>query len=94
MRVFFLFQIKNPFFRNTSFKNLFWGVKNITKYKTLEWQLTNNNDMLFEIEMDICFRGTDHAGPRLSLTICGYNFIINLYDIRHWDYKNNKWIEN
>jgi hypothetical protein len=83
------FNLRNPFSDRweclfnkageTPFKNKFW-----------------------EIQIDKCadivgfdFRYTirqDHAGLFLSLAFFGYDVIFNLYDNRHWNYDENRWM--
>jgi hypothetical protein len=34
----------------------------------------------------------DHAGITLDLGLLGREYQFCFYDIRHWDYKNDKWL--
>jgi hypothetical protein len=45
----------------------------------------------FFLSISTDFRGKDHAGPRIEIGLFGYNSSFAIYDIRHWDYKNNTW---
>ena len=41
---------------------------------------------------DIHFtRCADHAGIRFGITLFGFTGQIELYDNRHWNYKENRW---
>lgn len=35
----------------------------------------------------------DHAGLNFDISAFGLSIHFNIYDIRHWDYDNNKWKE-
>lgn len=83
------FNIRNPFSDRwkclytksgeTPFKHKFW-----------EFQADKTSDILgFE------FRFTtrqDHAGLFVSLALFGYDIIFNIYDNRHWNYEENRWM--
>jgi hypothetical protein len=49
---------------------------------------------LFELEIDVDWAGSDHAGPRFSLTLLGFMVAAQMYDTRHWDEDNNRWEEH
>ncbi len=61
------------------FKNKFW-----------ELQVDKTNDIVgFE------FRYTtrqDHAGVYISLALFGYDVIFNVYDNRHWNSEESRWM--
>lgn len=42
------------------------------------------------IEIDSTWR-TDHSGIQASITLLGWEFSIDWYDIRHWDDENETW---
>lgn len=56
----------------------------------------------WEVQVDKCadilgfeFRFTtrqDHAGVYLSFSLFGYDVIFNIYDNRHWNYKDGCWM--
>ena len=71
-----------------------WEVlKNIsgqfTKNKAWEFNLYHSNEVL-GIEFEYTLR-TDHAGLGLTLSFFNYTFEYKIYDIRHWDYTEDKW---
>lgn len=93
------FQLENPFFRESTgkvktmieYEERFWNTAH--KYLSVQLdqeRLTNPRD-LFEFTLDVSFRGQDHAGFRLDLTIWSWTLYLNLYDSRHWDYETNDW---
>lgn len=87
--IFFGFNIKNSFSNRfkeilcyqgpTLLKNLFWEV-----------QCLKTNGIL-GIELSYTAR-QDHAGLCVCLTFIGYELILSLYDIRHWDSHNRCFI--
>jgi hypothetical protein len=91
--MFLLFQIINPFYKNSKFKIYFCFTKQILKNKFFEIQLSKYNRYLFELEMDFQLTGKDHAGIKFSLTLFEYELSLLMYDNRHWDYENRRWQE-
>jgi len=66
--------------------------KNITAHKTFELQISRFDlDRIIDIDLDLNWRGRDHAGPKLELSVLGYYFAVLVYDNRHWDYDLNQW---
>ena len=41
--------------------------------------------------VDIVWKGCDHAGPHIEITVCGVTLELSLYDKRHWDDDNDCW---
>jgi len=84
------FSIDYPFTR-LSFNDIFsrsWDAPIKNKY--FEFQLMRDCEYLLNFNFD-WKRKCDHAGVRLELGFLGYEIMIQLYDCRHWDYKNNDW---
>lgn len=67
----------------------------ISKNKNLELQVSRwgQMDSFVNLEVDLRWNGTSHAGPSFLLEIGRYFFCIKLYDGRNWDYKRNRWTE-
>lgn len=67
----------------------------ISKFKAFEYQL--ELDKFYE-KTDIYFyrsKKTDHAGIELIFSIKKLFWVMfNIYDIRHWDYDNDCWINH
>lgn len=87
----FIFSINNFFFKKNSFKNLFFYFRPITKNKYVEFEISKSNWYLFKIDIDLSFRGKDHAGFRFEFVILGLEVSLHFYDSRHWDYKTSYW---
>jgi hypothetical protein len=59
------------------------------EYKFLEAQIYASADIL-----DFFVRHTSrqsHAGLHFGIGLFGYNFELQFYDSRHWDYEQDKW---
>ena len=74
--------------RFKSIKN--WHGETPFKYKYWEVQVIQN-DNLFRIEFELNVK-QDHAGVNLELGLFGYEIHFTVYDNRHWDYENDKWV--
>lgn len=86
------FVITNPR-RKENFKSLWDFTKSITNHKHLELQFYRYQWYLLELDVDLSWNGSDHAGPEFHLGLFSYHFRIKLYDSRHWDHHNNTWIK-
>ena len=62
---------------------------NITKNKAWELNLYESNELI-GIEFEYTMRA-DHAGIGLTLSLFGYTLEYKIYDVRHWDYTQDKW---
>jgi hypothetical protein len=87
----FIFSINNFFFKKNSFKNIFLYFKRITKNKFIEFEISKSNWFLFKIDIELSFRGKDHAGFRFEFVILGLEFSLYFYDCRHWNYDKSAW---
>lgn len=88
----FLFCIKNAWLKKTSLKYLFFRDYIISENKSLEIEVISGSDNLISIEMDFRISGRDHAGASICFSIFGFEINFRIYDHRHWDYKNNTWL--
>jgi len=67
--------------------------RSITKNKSIEIQFdkfegsTNIFSFIFNLTHSM-----DHAGLNISIDIWKYSFHFIIYDNRHWDYDNNRYI--
>ena len=84
-------QFQNPFGSDADFKNLWFNTWHVGKHKALELQFVVDAANIFELDIDVNFRGQDHAGPRFELNLFGWIMILHLYDTRHWNYETNNW---
>jgi hypothetical protein len=85
------FSIKNPFPKD-NFVNLWNKNGSITEFKHWEAQISYCRENIFGIKIDTDWRGRDHAGPEIVLTLFGLSINLRLYDSRHWDYKRSRWM--
>jgi len=90
----FRFTIKNPFkFRDVLFKDFGYDKTwTISKNKSFEVQLAQFElQNFFNLDIDLSWNGSDHAGPGISIEILGVYIAAKFYDHRHWDYDNITW---
>jgi hypothetical protein len=59
--------------------------------KSWELQITNTFEGPFFNFSFSWSRKTDHAGPELLIELPKFYFCFKIYDIRHWDYENDKY---
>lgn len=45
----------------------------------------------FGIWFDLSFQGRSHAGFSIMIDVWKYYFNLEVYDRRHWNYKENRW---
>lgn len=88
----FSFRIRNPWGRDLPHRDYFYRHWQVSKNKSFEIQLFRDSFYdLFELNLDLSWRGEDHAGPSLEIGIGKYQLNIKLYDHRHWDYEKGNW---
>lgn len=64
----------------------------LSKNKALEVQVWEGAIYdIFHLTIDLSWRGSDHAGPSITIGILGWEFICKIYDSRHWNYKKGDW---
>jgi len=86
----FNFTVANPF-QHESFKDYWQKDFALTKNKTFELGFYRYTWNLFEFQLDLRWRGVDHAGPSLEIGLFGYTARIGISDNRHWNYDTNDW---
>lgn len=74
-----------------SFKPIWNKSGSFTKRKHWELELYRDFSYFLGAKLDTCWRGRDHAGPSIQLTVFGYTLRAAAYDSRHWDYETNDW---
>lgn len=84
--------LQNPF-KCSDFKNYGCKVIPLSTNKTLELQATHYAYNWFEINLDLNWKGSDHAGPSFEVNLFGYTAIIKMYDNRHWDHETHDWVK-
>ena len=86
------FSIFNPYSKDF-FDHIYHKTWTITKNKSFEIEIYKQDQTFLDIDIDACFIGKDHAGIGIVLGLFSYVFCAKIYDNRHWDYDNNKWME-
>ena len=86
----FRIAVKSPF-RKENFKNIFSKTVQLSRNKFFEFEIIRYKRYLFEFNLDINWRGQDHAGPNLEIGIFGYSVCVRIYDSRHWNHIKNTW---
>jgi hypothetical protein len=59
----------------------------LSQYKVFEAELIYSDQTWYRFEFT-WYRKQDHAGPRFSIGLFGFEFQMKVYDTRHWDYEN------
>ena len=84
--------LENPWAKQRRQVDFFCRDYKLSTHKNVEVQLTWFGwQTLLELDIDILWRGRDHAGPRLQVTLLGMSIIVSCYDGRHWNYDENRW---
>ncbi len=66
----------------------------ITENKCVSLQVSRWNmdyPYIVGLSVRLSWRGEDHAGLFVDLTLLDHSVIVNLYDRRHWDDEADKW---
>ncbi len=80
--------IRNPW--SQQFKNLWSHVWYVFEHKCLELEFYKDSSILsFNFSWTI---RQSHAGLDIELSLLGYCVHANLYDNRHWNYKEGRWM--
>jgi hypothetical protein len=94
--IFTKFSMANPWFKpNDDFKShdYYWKDVKLSKHKNFEIQISRfESSYLLDMSVDLTWWGRDHAGPELDLNLFGYMFNVKIYDSRHWNYQEHRWM--
>ena len=75
----------------TEQKDYLWKYWEVSTHKVIELQLTSwPKSRKFGINFE-WRRKRDHGGVLFSIDLWNFYFGVDLYDIRHWDYKKNQY---
>jgi hypothetical protein len=86
----FSFNICNPW---SDRWNIFWNKSRfIGKNKAVEFNGYRTHHII-EFDTRLTFKG-DHAGFRIMIGLFGYAAEFHVYDTRHWDGENDKWVDS
>ena len=83
----FIFEIVNPF--SSRFSGLFNKGGQIGRIKAWELNAYRTNT-IFLVSSSLTVKG-DHAGFKLHVGVLSFELELRIYDIRHWDWKNDRW---
>lgn len=82
--------IRNPKWWDR-FKNIkCWVGATPVKHKYWEVQVIKNDNLL-RIEAEVTTQ-QDHAGVNLELGLFGYEIHFTIYDNRHWNHEEGRWM--
>lgn len=88
--IYFNVNIRNPKWWNR-FENMHCRMgETFIKHKYWEFEILKN-DNLFRIEFEITTM-QDHAGVNLELGLLGYELHFTIYDNRHWNAEEGRWM--
>lgn len=84
----------NPFYKkkNGEFLSIYEWYYDVSANKGYEFQLSSYKRNLFGITLDLNWIGQDHASVEFELCILGYTMNCHLYDKRHWNYDEGRWM--
>ncbi len=86
------FSVAWPFAYKDKTQHFLLYDKRIASHKYFELQISKFGcDSIIEFDLDLNWRGHDHAGPRVEISVLGFFFSAKIYDSRHWDYDKNRW---
>ena len=89
--IYFNINIRNPGWWNRWANIKSWAGSTPIPNKFWEVQITKGPE-LFRIEFEATTQ-QDHAGVNLELGLAGYCLHFTIYDHRHWDIDNNRWVQ-
>jgi hypothetical protein len=90
----FRFSIQNPWHndKTSPWVDIHQNDKPITKNKTLEYGIDYHTWDWFVLDIDLRWRGEDHAGPKFFIRVFGLGLRIGISDNRHWNSGENRWV--
>lgn len=83
-------QLINPWSRH-HFESIWCRDQKIIGNKSYCVEVLRNSKILFSLNINLNWRGHDHAGPTINLGFMGYELCGQIYDHRHWNYQLNNW---
>jgi hypothetical protein len=86
----FNFRLYNPFSDHFNSGRAWNGLVG-SSHKAWEVQIMETNNIV-EFDFSLTFR-QDHAGIKIELGLFGRNVSMQIYDTRHWNRNENKWME-
>lgn len=80
------------FFRKTSGNSPRNWWRRLPFDRSIEVEYGEIDDTLLTFILSTEFKGSDHAGPKLELSVFGYGFRIEIPKARHWNHDDNCWM--
>lgn len=88
----FTLNIANPFSKDCTHRTFWDFYRKLSKNKAIEIEVTNDSPYsLLYLNVDLSWRGRDHAGFGFDISIMRYSFHFSIYDVRHWNYDTGTW---
>lgn len=87
----FEFSIGNPWYKDRPQVNYIEYDRKVAENWAFECQLSKMSTDWFSIDLDLSWRGRDHAGPSLTLELLGYYFCVRFYNVNHWNFDEGRW---
>jgi len=82
---------------------IYWSKPYIGSLIDSDFKILRMEDYFFNIKLSILgdifnfhtrwTRKIDHAGFMFDLTILGFSIHKEIYDVRHWDFEKDNWVE-
>ena len=86
----FWIAFRNPF-RAKPFRMVWNKFGHFSPDKVWELQISRYAWNWLEVQLDLNWRQTDHAGPKIMLGLFGWQFDAWTYDRRQWDHASGTW---
>ncbi len=88
--IYFNFNIRNPGWCERFANIKCWMGETFVKHKYWEIQVIKNDNLL-RVEFEWTVK-QDHAGVNLELGLLGFEIHATIYDNRHWNTDENRWM--
>lgn len=88
--IYFNFNIRNPGWCERFANIKSWTGETFVKHKYWEIQVIKNDNLL-RVEFEWTVK-QDHAGLNLELGLLGFEIHATIYDNRHWNTDENRWM--
>lgn len=89
--LYFKCKLTNLWTKN-NFKNLFSSTGHLFGHKYWEFQILRDYTDLLGLEINTHYRGHDHAGFSITVTVLCHSVEFLVYDHRHWNFDTNTWL--
>lgn len=87
----FSFSIKNPWAKDRPQVDYVVYEPRVSENWAFELQLSKMATDWFSFDLDLSWRGQDHAGPNLTIELLGYYFCVRFYNVNHWNFDEGRW---